>query len=48
MGDRAWSGFNRDDMVFGQEDARTAQAELNVALRYLSNLEDFPFKAEEI
>ncbi|MBR5012331.1 MAG: hypothetical protein IKY15_00155 [Clostridia bacterium] len=48
MGDRAWSGFNRDDMVFGQEDARTAQAELNVALRYLMNLDDFPFKAEEM
>lgn len=48
MGDRAWSGFNRDDMVFGEEDARTAQAELNIALRYLSNLEDFPFRAEEM
>lgn len=48
MGDRAWSGFNRDDMVFGNEDARTAQAELNVALRYLINLEDFPFKSEEL
>ena len=48
MGDRAWSGFNRDDMVFGEEDARTAQAELNIALRYLSNLDDFPFRAEEM
>lgn len=47
MGDRAWSGFNRDDMVFGQEDARTAQAELNVALRYLLNLTNFPFKGQE-
>lgn len=48
MGDRAGSGFYRDDMVFGEEDARTAQAELNIALRYLSNLEDFPFRAEEM
>lgn len=46
MGARAWSGFNRDDMVFGNEDAITAQAELNIALRYLTNLEDFPFKSE--
>lgn len=48
MGNRAWSGFNRDDMVFGNEDAITAQTELNIALRYLSNLEDFPFRAEEM
>lgn len=48
MGNRAWSGFNRDDMVFGNEDAITAQTELNIALRYLSNLEDFPYRAEEM
>lgn len=47
MGHRAWSGFNKDDMVFGNEDAQTAQAELNVALRYLINLIDFPFKRQE-
>lgn len=48
MGNRAWSGFNRDDMVFGSEDALTAQTELNVALRYLINLVDFPFRAEQM
>lgn len=48
MGNRAWSGFNRDDMVFGNEDAITAQTELNIALRYLSNLEDFPYRAEKM
>lgn len=44
LGNRAWSGFNKDDMVFGGDDAQTAQAELNSAIRYLVNLEDFPFK----
>ena len=47
MGRRAWSGFNKDDMIFGNEDAQTAQAELNVAVRYLVNLDDFPFKRTE-
>ena len=47
MGNRAWSGFNKDDMIFGNEDAQTAQAELNVAIRYLINLSDFPFRRQE-
>lgn len=45
LGNRAWSGFNRDDMVWGNEDAQTAQTELNIALRYLVNLVDFPFRS---
>lgn len=47
MGNRAWSGFDKDDMKFGEEEAESALAELNVALRYLINLEDFPFRADE-
>lgn len=44
LGNRAWSGFNKDDMVFGNEEAQTALAELNAANRYLMALQDFPFK----
>lgn len=47
LGRRAWSGFNADDMIFSSEDADQAKAELNAALRYLINLEDFPFRAKE-
>ena len=47
LGNKAWSGFNADDMIFGSEDAKIAQTELNGALRYLINLEDFPFKTRE-
>ncbi|MCM1003571.1 MAG: hypothetical protein NC408_04445 [Candidatus Gastranaerophilales bacterium] len=47
LGRRAWSGFNADDMDFDSEDSLQAQTELNFALRYLINLEDFPFKAKE-
>ena len=46
LGNRAWSGFNKDDMIWGSEDAEQAKAELNSALRYLINLEDFPFRAK--
>ena len=45
LGNRAWSGFNKDDMVFGNEEADTAMAELNAAHRYLMAREDFPFQA---
>lgn len=45
LGNRAWSGFNKDDMVFGSDEAETALAELNAAHRYLMSLRDFPFKA---
>ena len=45
LGKRAWSGFNKDDMIWGNEDAATAQTELNIALRYLINLVDFPFRS---
>lgn len=50
LGDRAWSGFNKDDMIFGNAEAATALAELNAAHRYLMALRDFPFKymSEEI
>ena len=44
LASRAWSGVNRDDMVFDKDDSRQARAELNSALRYLINLDDFPFK----
>lgn len=46
LGNRAWSGFNKDDMIWSSEDAEQAKAELNSALRFLINLEDFPFKAK--
>ena len=46
LGNRAWSGFNADDMQFGNEEARQALAELNFALRYLINLSDFPFRTK--
>ena len=44
LGRKAWSGFNEDDMVWESDDSKTAKAELNSALRYIINLEDFPFK----
>lgn len=47
LGNRAWSGFNADDMVFASEDSKQARTELNFALRYLINLSDFPFRAKE-
>ena len=48
LGNRAWSGFNADDMIWGNEDARQAVAELNAAILYLINLEDFPFRKKEM
>lgn len=47
LGNRAWSGFNKDDMVWTSDDSEQAKAELNAALRYLINKEDFPFKVAE-
>lgn len=47
LGRRAWSGFNADDMVFSSEDSYQCQAEINSALRYLINLQDFPFRSKE-
>lgn len=47
LGQKAWSGFNADDMIFTSEDSLQARTELNGALRYLINLEDFPFRAKE-
>ena len=47
LGHKAWSGFNLDDMVWESEDSDQAKAELNSALRYLMNKEDFPFKISE-
>ena len=46
LGNRAWSGFNKDDMIWTSDEADQAKAELNSALRYLMNLEDFPFRAK--
>lgn len=46
LGNRAWSGFNKDDMIFGSDEALTAIAELNCAHRFLMSLEDFPFQAQ--
>ncbi len=45
LGNKAWSGFNKDDMIYSNEDAKTAITELNCAHRYLLGLEEFPFKA---
>ena len=47
LGNRNWSGFSIDDMVFESEDSRQAKTELNIALRYLINLDDFPFRTKE-
>jgi len=47
LGNKAWSGFNKDDMIYSNEDAQTAITELNGANRYLLALEDFPFKDQE-
>lgn len=47
LGRRAWSGFNADDMDFASEDSTQAKAELNAALRYLINLQEFPFRGKE-
>jgi hypothetical protein len=47
LGRRNWSGFSADDMIFTSEDSLTARTELNIAIRYLLNLEDFPFRAKE-
>jgi len=47
LGKRSWSGFLPEDMVFGSDSSDIAKTELNVALRYLINLEDFPFKERE-
>lgn len=46
LGNRAWSGFNKDDMVFANADCATALAELNSAHRYLQSLKDFPFQTK--
>lgn len=47
LGEEPWSGFNADDMVFSSDDSKTAKRVLNRALRYLINLQDFPFRAKE-
>lgn len=47
LGRRAWSGFNADDMIFSSDDSFQCQSELNSALRYLINLQDFPFRTKE-
>lgn len=47
LGSSAWSGFNADDMIFDSEDSLQARTELNKALRYLTNLEDFPYRGKE-
>ena len=47
LGNKAWSGFNLDDMVWTSDDSDQAKTELNSALRYLLNREDFPFKIAE-
>ena len=44
LGNRAWSGFNKDDMIFGSDEAATALAELNAAHRYLMVLGNFSFE----
>ena len=48
LGRRAWSGFNADDMVFESEDSLQAQAELNFAMRYLTNLVDYSMPEGQI
>ena len=47
LGTSAWSGYTADDLIYGKEDARQALTELNKALRYLMNLQDFPFRRKE-
>ena len=36
LGNSAWSGFNKDDMAFEEDNSMQAQTELNRALRYLT------------
>ena len=47
LGNKPWSGFNSDDMIFSSEDSIQVRTELNSALRYLINLKDFPFRSKE-
>ena len=47
LGTSAWSGYTADDLIWGKEDAMQAKTELNKALRYLINLNDFPFRRKE-
>lgn len=47
LGEEPWSGFNADDMVFSSDDAKPAKRILNRAVRYLINLQDFPFRSKE-
>ena len=47
LGTSAWSGWTADDLEFGKEDSKQAQTEVNKALRYLMNLNDFPFRKKE-
>lgn len=47
LGKRKWSGYTIDDMVWGETEAEQGITELNVALRYLMALQDFPFKSKE-
>lgn len=47
LGNKPWSGFNSDDMVFDTESSIQARTELNAALRYLINMKDFPFRSKE-
>lgn len=44
---RAWAGVNKDDMIWGNEEAETIIEEINAAVRYLINLVDFPFKSSK-
>lgn len=48
LGNRSWSNFNINDMNFNNEDSAQARTELNAALRFLVNLQDFPFKVKEV
>lgn len=47
MSHRAWSGFDNDEIDFNDEESLQAITELNTAVRYLVNLEDFIYKARE-
>lgn len=47
LGNRAWSGFNADDMQWDNTESTQAKTELNIGVRHLINRVDFPFKRKE-
>lgn len=47
LGQEAWSGFNADDMKYTQSESATARRCIDRSLRYLTTLQNFPFRGKE-